>query len=170
LSSHEMSKEHHTIQDRRKGLREAFVRLRTEEGKMVRNRILVFIVFTASFVTASSGADAGGKPKIGWPQSTQEVLFPICWGHPQDCRDAPATTQAPAPTSVPGPTFTVVFRVRCVDVITGADRADDTLSVTSKVSRQTAVNQVLRQYNTSDLCQANGDQTRRMLRGSGVWL
>jgi hypothetical protein len=57
-----------------------------------------------------------------------------------------------------------------VDAQTGAPRADSTLIVTSKVSLEEARNEVLRQYQSIDLCQGNGDLSRRTVPGSGRWL
>jgi hypothetical protein len=95
-------------------------------------------------------------------------IFPVCWGSPQTCRDDVEKKK----TTIPNPptTYSVSFRVRCKDAQTGANRADTTLTVTSTVSREAAVQEVLRQYETTDLCQSNGDTSRVMVPNSGEWL
>jgi hypothetical protein len=94
--------------------------------------------------------------------------LPVCWGHPQDCREE--DKKAPVHVIVPEPTFLVTYRVDCRDAFTGADRADATVTVTSKVSTEDARNEVLRQVQSSDLCQASGDMSRVTKPGTGRWL
>jgi hypothetical protein len=91
-------------------------------------------------------------------------IFPPCWG--SDRCDNPSETTATAQR----PYYSVSFRVDCVDAVTGADRADNTVTVTSPVSIDDARNTVMQSYQTTDLCQANGDRSRRMVPGSGRWL
>jgi hypothetical protein len=97
-----------------------------------------------------------------------EVL-PPCWGSPQDCRDDKHKNKPPQ-IIVPSPTYSVTYRVDCRDAITGADRADNTITVTSTVSVADAQNEVIRRLQSSDLCQANGDTSRVTKPGSGRWL
>jgi hypothetical protein len=112
------------------------------------------------------GVHGLGKTIESVAKNPVEIL-PVCWGAPQTCRDE---NKKKITVPVAGPTYSVSFRVRCVDAVSGADRADNTLTVTSTVSREAAVNEILRLYRTTDLCQANGDTTRRMVPGSGEWL
>jgi hypothetical protein len=93
-------------------------------------------------------------------------ILPVCWGEPQTCRDE---NKKKITVPVAAPTYSASFRVRCVDAVSGADRGDNTVTVTSTVSREAAVNEILRLYRTTDLCQANGDTSRRMVPGSGEW-
>lgn len=60
----------------------------------------------------------------------------------------------------------VTYRVNCRDRDTGADRAYSTVTATGW-TRRAALAQISRMIETNDLCQANGDQTRITVPGSG---
>jgi hypothetical protein len=113
-----------------------------------------------------NGVHGVGKTIESIAQNPVEIL-PVCWGQPQNCRDKNNKT---INVPVSQPTYSASFRVRCVDAVTGADRADNTVTVTSTVSLEAAREEILRLYRTTDLCQANGDTSRRMVPGSGEWL
>lgn len=93
--------------------------------------------------------------------------LPVCWGQPQNCRGEDKKT---AQVKVAPQTFSATYRVDCIDAVTGADRADNTITATSTVSLDEARNEIIRRYQTSDLCQANGDTSRITKPGSGRWL
>jgi hypothetical protein len=106
-----------------------------------------------------------GVPDVK-PQTWQEVVFPICWGSPQDCRgeaDKKAGQGHP-------PLYSVTFRVDCFDTENGRDRGDSTTTFTSSKSVDDAKQKALDAYNSSDLCQIDPnyrDASRIMRRGSG---
>jgi hypothetical protein len=65
--------------------------------------------------TASAGEGFFDKIGDGWkqgkwipgipdvkPQTLQEVIFPVCWGHPQDCRDEADKNSKKGPEVPPG--------------------------------------------------------------------
>jgi hypothetical protein len=104
-----------------------------------------------------------GLPDIK-PKTWQEVVFPICWGSPQDCRgEADKTAGQGHP-----PLYSVTFRVDCIDADNGRDRGDSTTTFTSSKSIDDAKQQALDAYNSSDLCQINPnylDRSRIMKSG-----
>jgi hypothetical protein len=108
-----------------------------------------------------------GIPNVR-PQTVQEVLFPVCWGHPQDCRESAKPAGGPS-QRVPEAWVSVSYRVDCRDRDTGADRADNTVTVTAP-TRDQAVARIEELARTSDLCQANGDLSRITVPGSGRYL
>jgi hypothetical protein len=109
-----------------------------------------------------------GIPSVR-PQTVQEVIFPVCWGSPQDCRDdANKRIQTVAPGGTPS-FVSVSYRVDCRDRDTGADRADNTVTATAK-TRDAAVAEIERLARSSDLCQGNGDLSRVTVPGSGRYL
>jgi hypothetical protein len=79
---------------------------------------------------------------------------------------------APAPIVVPTPAnlYWVTYRVDCIDARTGTNRADNTVTQSSTVSRADAMNIVLILSRQEDLCQANGDTSRVTKPGSGRWM
>jgi hypothetical protein len=95
-------------------------------------------------------------------------ILPVCWFSPQECRDDGKKKSISVP--VAAPVYYASFRVDCVDVTTGAPRADSDVTVSSPVSRDAAVAEINRLYATTDLCQGNGDTTRRMVAGSGRFI
>jgi len=106
-----------------------------------------------------------GLPNIR-PQTWQEVVFPICWGSPQDCRGS--TTAKAGPSR--GPLYFVTFRVDCRDKDNGSPRGDSTITFTSTTSLEDAGDKAWNAYNTSDLCQIDPnyqDPSRVMVPGSG---
>jgi hypothetical protein len=106
------------------------------------------------------------------PQTVQEVLFPVCWGSPQDCRDDARRNQKAGTGGAQTQQVALVsvsYRVDCRDRNTGRDRADSTVTVTAS-SRQAAVAEIERLARAQDLCQGNGDQSRVTVPGSGRYL
>src|SRR5947208_3114389 len=55
-----------------------------------------------------------GLPDVK-PQSWQEVVFPICWGSPQDCRDDNDKKKDQTVARLPQPSVSVSYRVDCRD-------------------------------------------------------
>jgi hypothetical protein len=109
-----------------------------------------------------------GVPDVK-PQTWQEVIFPICWGSPQDCRGKAETKAGPNHP----PLYSVTFRVDCVDTGNGRDRGDSTTTFTSSKSVDDAKQAALNAYNSSDLCQIDPnyrDASRVMKPGSGRFL
>lgn len=109
-----------------------------------------------------------GIPNIR-PQSVQEVLFPVCWGSPQDCRDSAKKDQRTAGGISTSTWVTVSYRVDCRDRDTWADRADSTITVQAP-TRADALAAIEQQEQISDLCQANGDLSRVTKPGTGRYL
>jgi len=109
-----------------------------------------------------------GLPDVK-PKTWQEVVFPICWGSPQDCR---GESEAKARPSHP-PLFSATFRVDCIDAHNGRDRGDSSITYTSSKSIDDAKKLALDAYNTSDLCQIDPnyqDPSRIMKQGSGRFI
>jgi hypothetical protein len=107
-----------------------------------------------------------GLPDIK-PKTWQEVVFPICWGRPQECREDAGKKVAPGQE---GPLFQVGFVVNCIDRDTGRDRGDSTMYFRSKISMDDAKKKALAAYQTQDLCQADPnyhDESRVTVPGSG---
>jgi hypothetical protein len=108
-----------------------------------------------------------GFPNIR-PQTWQEVLFPVCWGSPQKCRDDAAGKAG----ARPAPLYSVSFTVDCQDVSTTppTPRGDTTLTFVSTRSIDDAESKAIAAYQTSDLCQQDPnykDPSRTMVPGSG---
>ncbi len=92
-------------------------------------------------------------------------IFPPCWG--SDRCDDPAKA---GPTQGPHPSKRAkLISEDCKDAVTGADRADNTTRPSS-ISLDEARNEIIRRYQTADLCQANGDTSRITKPGSGRWM
>jgi len=91
-----------------------------------------------------------GVPSVR-PQTWQEVVFPICWGAPQKCRDAVA---AHTPNR-PAPLYSVSFTVDCEDTKTKQIIGDATNTFTSPISLDAARGIALNAYQTTNLCQTN---------------
>ena|ERR1700682_1404773 len=102
------------------------------------------------------------------PQTWQEVVFPICWGSPQDCRDDAKKKNKTINAGGP-PLVSVSYRVDCRDRDTGASRADSTITVTAP-TRAAAVAEIEQTIRSSDICQGNGDFSRITVPGSGRYL
>jgi hypothetical protein len=112
-----------------------------------------------------------GVPDIK-PQTWQEVVFPICWGSPQNCRGEAEKTAA-RPGQPPPPLFAATFRVDCIDKDNGRDRGDSTSTFTSSASLDEARRAALNAYNSSDLCQIDPnyrDASRITKPGSGRFM
>ena len=107
-----------------------------------------------------------GVPDVK-PQTIQEVIFPVCWGHPQDCRDD-AVKKSKAQGGEPQ-LVSVSYRVDCVDKDSGAPRADSTMTVTA-LTRDAAVAEIEKARGKGDVCQGNGDLSRITVPGSGRYL
>ena len=113
-------------------LRELTMRF-VRKGQQFFRAMIVTVVTGISCAGTSVSAGEGFFEKIGdGPRHAVEGLvqhpqriFPVCWG--SDRCDDPAK---PAPTTVATPSFTVTFRVDCKDAVTGADRADNPITVT----------------------------------------
>jgi hypothetical protein len=95
-----------------------------------------------------------GLPDVK-PQTWQEVVFPICWGSPQDCRGEAEKTAAGKGRPLSSPLYSVTFRVDCIDKDDGRDRGDSTTTFSSAKSADDARQAALNAYNSSDLCQAD---------------
>jgi hypothetical protein len=148
--------------------------------------LLLTVTFLAlSAVPSGSAAHAGEgffeKIGDGWrkgewvpgvpdvkPKTWQEVVFPICWGSPQDCREGAKNKNQQA-TGGAQPLVSISYRVDCRDRDTGGDRADSTITVTAS-TRQAATAEVERLAHTTDLCQGSGDRSRVTVPGSGRYL
>ena len=102
------------------------------------------------------------------PKTWQEVIFPVCWGSPQDCRDD-AKKQDQRTSGGPQPLVSVSYRVNCRDRDTGGNRADSTVTVTAS-TRAGAVAEIERLARSTDLCQGTGDLSRVTIPGSGRYL
>jgi len=109
-----------------------------------------------------------GVPSVR-PKSVQEVLFPVCWGSPQDCRGTANKDQKTAGGASTSNWVMVSYQVDCRDRYTGADRADNTITVQAP-TREEAVATIEQQERTGDLCQANGDSSRVTKPGTGRYL
>jgi hypothetical protein len=107
-----------------------------------------------------------GETAVSIGKNPVEIL-PVCWFSPQECRDD--AKKKNATVTNPPTIYSASARVNCVDATTGADRANSDVTVTSPVSRDAAVNEIVRLYRTQDLCQGNGDTSRRMV-GPLIWL
>lgn|SRR5262249_52452304 len=106
-----------------------------------------------------------GLPDVK-PQTWQEVVFPICWGSPHDCRGEADKKAGQAHPLL----YSVTFRVDCIDADNGRDRGDSTSTFTSSKSIDDAQQKALDAYNSSDLCQIDPnyrDSSRNMRPGSG---
>ncbi|MEA2918597.1 MAG: hypothetical protein QOJ15_10678 [Bradyrhizobium sp.] len=104
------------------------------------------------------------------PQTLQEVIFPVCWGSPQDCRDdAKKNNTSRAAGQQVATVVSVTYMVDCIDATDGADRADSVVTVSAS-TRQAAVAEIERLKQTTDLCQGNGDLSRVTKRGTGRYL
>jgi hypothetical protein len=93
--------------------------------------------------------------QIGKVKTIQEVIFPICWGRPQECRpnagDSPTATGS-APPQEPAPYF-ISARFKCVDRNTGKKLGSDcTISIWSKVSCQDALDALTQRMREADVC------------------
>jgi hypothetical protein len=112
-----------------------------------------------------------GLPDVK-PQTWQEVVFPVCWGSPQDCRGEAQRT-ASKPGQPPPPLYSATFRVDCIDRDNGRDRGDSTSTYTSGKSLEDARQAALNAYKSSDLCQIDPnykDESRIMKPGSGRFI
>lgn len=112
-----------------------------------------------------------GVPDIK-PQTWQEVVFPICWGSPQDCRGEAEKTES-RPGQPSPPLYAATFRVDCIDKDNGRDRGDSTSTFTSRASLDEARQAALNAYNSSDLCQIDPnyrDASRITKPGSGRFM
>jgi hypothetical protein len=99
------------------------------------------------------------------PQTIQEVIFPICWGHPQDCRDTPTKSIG----GLPVPAYSATVRADCQDINTGKPRGDSTVTKVSLVSMEDAKNQAWQACTTTDICKLDPnyqDPTRVEVPGS----
>ena len=117
------------------------------------------------------GQWAPGIPDVK-PQTWQEVIFPICWGSPQDCRGEAEKSVSKPGQPIP-PLYSATFRVDCIDRDNGRDRGDFTTTFTSGKSLEDARQTALNAYHSSDLCQIDPnykDASRIMKQGSGRFL
>jgi hypothetical protein len=137
------------------------------------------VVATSGFHSAHAGEGFFEKIGDGWrtgkwvpglpdikPKTWQEVVFPICWGSPQDCRGEAEGKAGPGHP----PLYSATFRVDCVDAANGRDRGDSTITYTSSKSIDDARQQATNAYSSSDLCQADPnykDPSRITKPGSG---
>jgi hypothetical protein len=112
-----------------------------------------------------------GLPDVK-PQTWQEVVFPICWGSPQDCRGEAQQTASKQGVPPP-PLYSVTFRVDCIDADNGRDRGDSTTTFTSSKSEDDARQAAVNAYKSSDLCQYDPnyrDRSRITRTGSGRFI
>src|SRR5690349_13490654 len=100
---------------------------------------------------ASVGARHPGREAQHW----QEVIFYICWGSPQDCRDG-AKKQDQRTSGGPQLIVSVSYRVDCRDRDIGGNRADSTVTFTAS-TRAAVVAEIERLARSTDLCQSTGD-------------
>jgi len=144
----------------------------------------VFSFFVATQVNAGEGFF--DKIGDGWkqgkwvpgipsvkPQTLQEVIFPICWGNPQNCRDSDETKETRKQGQPASPVYEASFRVDCTDKYNGRNRGDSTIFVRSSTSIEDAKSKALDAYRTSDLCQVDPnyqDRSRVMVPGSGRFI
>ncbi len=98
------------------------------------------------------------------PQSIQEVIFPVCWGSPQDCRD-----KANKDNTSGTPIVFVSYKVACRDTATGEDRGYALLSAAAS-KREAAVAKIEEALQSGDACQRGGYVDRVSVPGSGQWL
>jgi hypothetical protein len=154
---------------------------------MISGALVAVITLTHAPFTPTALAGEGFFEKIGdgwrkgeWvrglpdvkPQTWQEVLFPICWGSPQDCRGEAEKTASKPGQPVP-PLYSATFRVDCIDRDNGRDRGDSTSTFTSAKSLDDAKQAATNAYNSSDLCQVDPnyrDASRVMKPGSGRFI
>lgn len=124
--------------------------------------LAVFFVFSGEVALGGEGffeKIGDGWKKGHWirglqgvrPQSWQEVIFPICWGSPQDCRDTPSD----AIGGFPAPVYSGSVRADCQDINTGKPRGDSTITILSKVSIEDAKNQAWQACTTTDICKSD---------------
>jgi hypothetical protein len=109
-----------------------------------------------------------GKTAVSILKNPGEI-FPICWGSPQNCRE-PVTGGARGPVD-PNPIYySASARIPCVDAVDGTDRADNEITMFSKVSRDDAINQIIYKFQTEDLCKAH-DASRKTKPGAQLeWI
>jgi hypothetical protein len=149
--------------------------------------VVAYAAFTGVPFTPVAQAGEGFFEKIGdgwrkgkWvpglpdvkPQTWQEVVFPICWGSPQNCRGEAEKTVSRPGQPLP-PLYAATFRVDCIDRDNGRDRGDSTSIYTSMKSLDEARQAALNAYNSSDLCQIDPnyrDASRLMKPGSGRFI
>ena len=159
--------------------------------KMIRHvlsgAVAAFVAFNGVSVTPVAHAGEGFFEKIGdgwrkgkWipglpdvkPQTWQEVVFPICWGSPQDCRGEAEKTVS-KPGQRPPLLYSATFRVDCIDRDNQRDRGDSTITYTSGKSLEDARQAALNAYHSSDLCQIDPnyiDASRITKPGSGRFI
>jgi hypothetical protein len=92
--------------------------------------------------------------KIGKVESIQEVLLPVCWGRPQDCRgpvvDSDPNSRAPEQEQYP---YYITARFTCIDKTTGKKLGSDcTITVWSKNSCAEAQNALRNRISAADPC------------------
>jgi hypothetical protein len=103
------------------------------------------------------------------PKTWQEVVFPVCWGSPQDCRE-PTKAKVGA---LPAPLYSVTYIVDCQDTSTSppTPRGDQIITFYSAISYEDAKNKALQEINQPpDLCQRDPkylDRSRTTVPGSG---
>jgi hypothetical protein len=113
-----------------------------------------------------------GIPNVK-PKTWEEVVFPICWGSPQDCRDTAKKSVEVKSFPKDSPLFSAYFRVDCKDKHNGKPRGDSTVTYISTISIEDAENKIMEAYVTKDLCQIDPDyldDSRIMVLGSGKFL
>ncbi|MGY8681101.1 hypothetical protein Q2941_25335 [Bradyrhizobium sp. UFLA05-153] len=130
------------------------------------------LVIDAAKGTVDKIAKSAGKTLESVLKNPGEAL-PVCWGHPQDCRDddekKPPTVSVPPPPPPPV-LYSASYRVDCLDAQSGRDRGDQTLTTTSPESLEAARSEIRRQLKSGvDLCR-QADETRVTKAGSGRWL
>jgi hypothetical protein len=113
-----------------------------------------------------------GLPDVK-PQTWQEVVIPVCWGSPQNCRGEAQKAAAGKGHPPSAPIYSVTFRVDCIDKDNGRDRGDSTTTFSSAKSEDEARQVALNTYRSSDLCQIDPnyrDASRVMKPGSGRFI
>jgi hypothetical protein len=138
----------------------------------MRRRITMAIVGARSIIAAVVVLAAVGSGNFANEANACETVFcKIGDGPKRVIHDifTPNKVDKPGtPAAVLPKRFSATYRVDCVDVDTGADRADTTITATSDVSEDAARNYILNLASRSDLCQANGDTSR--VAKSGRWM
>jgi hypothetical protein len=122
---------------------------------------LTVLAFSSATLQHSHGQSVFKKIGDGWrkgkwlpgipsvrPQTWQEVVFPICWGNPQNCRGASQARTA----NRQGPLYAVVFIVDCYDRRLQRVTGDVVGTYYSTISTDDARQKAWNTYNTNNIC------------------
>ncbi len=107
--------------------------------------------------------------KLPKPQGVPEIILPVCWGSPQDCRKSSHPQRRSTPTPMPVTRYFAALRAQCYEW-NGTYRGDTTVTSSSTISYTHAQQGAINYYNTNFSTLCSNIHPNTSVRGNPVWV